>query len=97
VAKRKSSKKKGAASPTRRTAASRSRGARAKGRPAERKIQLKPIRVLIAGTIERLQRLPPTDAIKLTIERLQRCQMELDDICNPANNDGCAPTMEFPR
>jgi hypothetical protein len=96
VSKRKSSKKKGTASATRRTAASRRRGATAKAAPAERKVQLKPIRVLVVNAIERLQRQPPTDAIKLTIERLQRCEMELNDICNPANNDGCAPNMEFP-
>jgi hypothetical protein len=33
----------------------------------------------------------------LTIERLQRCEMELNAICDPANPDGCGPNMEFPR
>lgn len=100
MSKKKSSKKTPARSSSRRTSAaarSRSRGPKPKAGPAVPKIQLKPIRVLIARAIAGIERLPPTDSYKLTIERLRRCEMELDMICDPTSVDGCGPIMEFPR
>jgi hypothetical protein len=32
----------------------------------------------------------------MTIERLQRCMMEFDAICDPKGKDGCGPDMAFP-
>lgn len=100
MSKKKSAKKTRATSASRRTAATRSRrsGAKRKARPGQGKIQLKPIRVLIARAIAGLQRLPPNESYKLTIERLQRCEAEFAAICDPQNfDDGCGPIMEFPR
>ena len=65
-------------------------------RPKDGGVYLKPIRNDIKAAIEGLQRLPPTDASKITIERLQRCVMEFDAICEGKGNDGCGPDMAFP-
>jgi hypothetical protein len=100
VSKKKTTKKSRATSASSRRAAatrSASRGAKRKPRQTVRKIQLKPIRVAIARAIEFLKKLPPSDVYNLTIERLQRCEMELNDICDPNNPSGCGPIMEFPR
>jgi hypothetical protein len=32
----------------------------------------------------------------VTIERLERCLMEFDAICDPESKQGCGPTMTFP-
>jgi hypothetical protein len=100
VSKKKTTKKSRATSASSRRAAatrSASRGVKRKARQTVRKIQLKPIRVAIARAIEFLKKLPPSNTYNLTIERLQRCEMELNDICDPNNPDGCGPNMEFPR
>ena len=99
MSKKKTTKKSRATSASSRRAATRSasRGAKRKPRQTVRKIQLKPIRVAIVRAIEFLKKLPPSDVYNLTIERLQRCEMELNDICDPNNPSGCGPIMEFPR
>lgn len=99
MSKKKSAKKTRSKSASRRKTASRPRRSAVKrtASTAPPKVQLKPIKVLIARAIAGLQRLPPSDAYNLTIERLQRCEMEFDSICNPINPDGCGPIMEFPR
>ena len=92
-------KKTKAKSASRRKAASRPRsrpGARAAS-PAESKVQLRPIKVLIDRAIADLQRLPPTEATDITIKHLQTCSMAFGDICDPETPGGCAPNMEFPR
>lgn len=100
MSKKKSAKKRTrAASATRRKATkSRASGARRKSvaSPRPRTIQLKPIKVLIDRAIADLQKLPPTDATDRTLKHLQTCSMAFDDICDPENPSGCAPTMEFP-
>ena len=60
-----------------------------------RKIQLKPIKVLIDRTISNLQKLQPTEATETTIKHLQMCSMTLADICDPNTPGGCGPHMEF--
>jgi hypothetical protein len=57
---------------------------------------LKPIRTQIVAAVEGLKRLPPTEAIKITVERLYRCIAEFDAICDPEGNEGCGPHMAFP-
>ena len=59
-------------------------------------VELKPIRDQIVRAVEMLKKYPPTEAIKLTIERLQRCLAEFDAICDPTSPDGCGPNMAFP-
>jgi hypothetical protein len=97
--KKQSATKTRAKSASRRKTASRPRRGAVKrtASTAPAKIQLKPIKVLIGRAIAGLQRLPPSDAYNLTIERLQRCEMEFNSICNPLDPDGCGPNMEFPR
>ena len=58
-------------------------------------IKLKPIRVAIAHAVDRLRR-SDEEAIKLTVERLERCLVELDAICDPESRFGCGPVMSFP-
>jgi hypothetical protein len=99
VSKKKSAKKRVRASATRRKATkSRAAGARRKSAARSRPgtVQLKPIKVLIDRAIADLQKLPPTDATDRTLKHLQSCSMAFDDICDPENPSGCAPTMEFP-
>lgn len=95
---RRPSKKKRVASATRRKSATKRsrRKVAPKARPGSGRIELKPVRAVIAQTIERLNRLEPTDRVKLTVERLQRCVAEFDDICDPQNPEGCGPDMAFP-
>lgn len=59
-------------------------------------IKLKPIRTTIERAIAKLRRTPSNDAVKVTIERLERCLMEFDAICDPESKQGCGPTMTFP-
>lgn len=96
MSKKKSAKKTRGASASRRKPASRSRsnGSKAKPRPV-RKIQLRPIQVLIDRAIADLQKLPPTEATDVTLRHLQTCSMAFDDICDPETLGGCGPTMEF--
>jgi hypothetical protein len=99
VSKKKSAKKTRAASATRRKATkSRSSSARRKrgGARRPRKIQLKPIKVLVDRALVDLRRLPPSDATDITIKHLESCSMALGDICDPMTPGGCGDTMEFP-
>jgi len=59
-------------------------------------IELKPIRDQIIRAVEGLKKFPPSEAVKITIERLQRCLAEFDAICDPQSPDGCGPNMAFP-
>lgn len=97
MSKKQPAKKKGGAASRRTTSRrSSSRGrskATASARP--RKIQLKPIRVLVDRALVDLRRLPPTEAIEITIKHLESCAMALGDICNRATPGGCGDTMEF--
>lgn len=97
--KKPSAKKARATAASRRKPASRARSRTVKraARPAARKVQLKPIKVLIDRAIADLQRLPPTEATDVTIKHLQTCSMAFGDICDPATPGGCGPDMEFPR
>lgn len=98
MSKKKAAKKTRAASATRKPASrSRRSAGKRKARPAQPRIQLKPIKVLVDRALADLQKLPPTEAIELTITHLQTCAMALSDICDPNTPGGCAPTMEFPR
>ena len=99
MSKKKSVKKKRAASASRRKGAIKSRSRRPKSaaRTKAGTVQLKPIKVLVDRAILDLQKLPPTDAIEQTIKHLQTCAMAFEDICNPETPGNCAPTMEFPR
>ena len=94
-------KKTRAKSASRRKPATRSRsgaGKRLAGPPpAEPKVQLRPIKVLIDRAIADLQRLPQSEATDVTIKHLQTCSMAFSDICDPDTPGGCAPNMEFPR
>lgn len=100
MSKKKSAKKRPrTASASRRKATKpRASGARRKAaaRPRPGTIQLKPIKVLIDRAIADLQKLPPTEGTEHTLKHLQTCSMAFDDICDPENPAGCAPTMEFP-
>jgi hypothetical protein len=97
VSKKKPAKKKGAAASRRKVSKrSSSRGrSKAASAPPPRKIQLKPIKVLVERALVDLRRLPPTEAIDITIKHLESCSMALSDICNPATPGGCGDTMEF--
>jgi hypothetical protein len=63
--------------------------------PRPRKIQLKPIKVLVDRALVDLQRLPPTEATDITIRHLQACAAALGDICDEDTPGGCGPHMEF--
>ena len=95
---RRPSKKKRVASASRRKPATKRsrRPVASKARPTSGRIELKPVRAVIAQTIDRLNRIEQTDGVKLTVERLQRCVAELDDACNIPPPDGCGPDMAFP-
>jgi hypothetical protein len=58
-------------------------------------VYLKPIRDEILRTIEALKALPSREAVKLTIDRLERCAAEFNAICDPEREDGCGTTMTF--
>lgn len=89
------------ASASSRKPASRAAAARKKGKrkPSPRStsggVELKPIRDQIVAAVESLKKFEQTEAIKITIERLQRCLVEFDDICDPESPDGCGTTMAF--
>ena len=96
------SKKKAAKKKTAKKAAPRRKAARATGRraaleaPASRKIQLKPIHVLIQRAMTDLRGLPPTEATDITLRQLEAASMAMGDICDPDTPGGCGPSMEFP-
>lgn len=100
MSKKKSAKKARSASASRRKpAAARSSSRRKKtaSKPRyPRKVQLKPIHVLVTRAIADLQRLPPSESTDITIKQLQHCSMALGDICDPQTPGGCGPNMEFP-
>jgi hypothetical protein len=58
-------------------------------------VELKPIRDDITRAVESLKAMPSKEAIKVTIERLERCLAEFDSICDPQNPDSCGTTMTF--
>lgn len=60
------------------------------------RVELKPIRAQIVRAVERLRGIEATERTRLTIERLERCVAEFDDICDPNNPFGCGPDMAFP-
>jgi hypothetical protein len=96
---RKPPTRKRASSPTRRSLPARrpsSRATKPKGQPPVRRIQLKPIRIALVRAVERLKESTPTEAVKITIERLERCLAEFNAICDPNAPDGCGPNMDFP-
>ena len=96
AAKKKTAKKARASSAPRRKPA-RSTGARAAlSAPASRKIQLKPIHVLIERAMSDLRGLPPTEATDITLRQLEAASMAVGDICDPDTPGGCGPSMEFP-
>jgi hypothetical protein len=98
AAKKKTAKKARAASaPRRKAATSRATGRRtALSAPASRKIQLKPIHVLIERAMADLRVLPQTEATDITLRQLEAASMAMGDICDPDTPGGCGPTMEFP-
>lgn len=100
MSKKKSAKKKTRAASAARRKATKSRSSaarrKARGTPPPRKIQLKPIKVLVDRALVDLQRLPPTEATDITIRHLQACSAALGDICDPNTPGGCGPHMEFP-
>jgi hypothetical protein len=59
-------------------------------------VELKPIQAEILRAVAGLKTMPPTEAIKITIERLERCLAEFDAICDPNQNGLCGPDMAFP-
>lgn len=97
---RPSTRKRAASAARRKPAAKRStrRPGKPTGKPKREAsfIELKPIRTDIVRAVEGLKRLPPSEAVKVTIERLTRCIAEFDAICDPDGNDGCGPNMAFP-
>lgn len=97
MSKKKTAKKKGAAT-SRRTASKRSSSKgrpKAKGAPPPRKIQLKPIKVLVDRALVDLRRLPWSEATDITIKHLESCSTALGDICDPTTPGGCGESMEF--
>jgi hypothetical protein len=97
VSKKKPAKKKGGAASRRKATkvSSSRRRSRATSAPPPRKIQLKPIQVLVERALVDLRRLPPTEAIEITIKHLESCSMALGDICDKRTPGGCGDTMEF--
>jgi hypothetical protein len=97
VSKKKSAKKKRAAPARRKATRSRSSSRRLSSAagPRPRKVQLKPIKVLVERALADLRRLPPAEATDLTIRHLETCSMALGDICDPNTPGGCGPSMEF--
>ena len=96
MSKKKSAKKKGAAASRRKPTTSRSsRRPRVAAVPSRRRIQLKPIYVLVERALVDLRRLPPSEATDITIKHLEACAMALGDICDPDTPGGCGPSMEF--
>ena len=57
------------------------------------RVELKPILASIETAVAALRGMSPTEGIKLTVERLERCSFEMNAIC--ANGD-CGPDMAFP-
>jgi hypothetical protein len=91
VAKKKPAKK-SAKKPARKMRAA---APRRKTAPAQRKVQMKPIKMMIDRAIADLQRLPPTESTDITLRNLQTCAAAFGDICDPNTPGGCSPTMEF--
>lgn len=57
-------------------------------------VQLKPLYQQLGRTIQQLQRLAPSDRVKLAIERLTRCQADIVETCGPTMDvpgDGVMP------
>ena len=92
--------------PRKRTASSSRRKAapkRSSRRPSRRttggepltgyRVELKPILASIEKAVAGLRAMPPTEAIKITVERLERCAFEFNAICG---NGDCGPDMAFP-
>lgn len=99
MSKKKSAKKKAAGSASRRKATksrSSSRRLSDRGGPRPRKIQVKPILVLVDRALDDLRKLPPTESTDITIKNLEACAMALGDICDENTPGGCGPHMEFP-
>jgi hypothetical protein len=46
-------------------------------------VTLKPVYQQLGRTIQQLQRLTPSDRVKLAIERLTRCQADIEETCGP--------------
>lgn len=97
--KRRPTPRKPQASAARRTSArppASRRKAKSKTKPKGGVIELKPIQADLLRAVLRLKTIAPTEAIKITIERLERCLAEFDAICDPNQIDGCGPNMAFP-
>ena len=57
-------------------------------------VELKPIRDQIVAAVAALSTFEQTDGIKITIERLDRCLVEFDAICDKESGN-CGTTMAF--
>ena len=73
--------------PTRSRKAAKSKPRRATARkapaPGRKGVTLKPLYEQLGRTIGQLQKLPPSDRVKLAIARLSSCQADIEETCGP--------------
>ena len=51
--------------------------------PGRKFVTLKPLYEQLGRTIGQLQKLTPSDGVKLAIERLNSCKMAIEETCGP--------------
>ena len=51
--------------------------------PGRKVVTLKPLYEQLGRTIGQLQKLPPSDRVKLAIARLSNCQADIEETCGP--------------
>lgn len=51
--------------------------------PRRKGVTLKPLYEQLERTIGQLQKLPPSDKVKLAIARLSNCQADIEETCGP--------------
>lgn len=66
-----------------RSASARKAAPRRAGTPGRKGVTLKPLYEQLERTIGQLQKLPPSERVKLAIARLSNCQADIEQTCGP--------------
>jgi hypothetical protein len=61
--------------------------------PGRKVVTLKPLYEQLGRTIGQLQKLPPSDRVKLAIERLNNCRTDIEETCGPTMDVPADPTI----
>lgn len=72
-----------AAKPRRKAKASTRARKAAASLPQRKVVRLKPLYEQLSRTIKQLQMLPPSDRVRLAIDRLAHCQADIESTCGP--------------